>query len=340
MKKVNKIILICAGLLIGFISCKDDSLQVIPVWETGVNTYATKQAASSASFVNGSPAIPLDLNFRWISIDGANTVTKIEYYLTFDEGYVDVDNNPALARHGGTDGKLFKTVEGSAVPANRTDVAVKITQDDVYQLYKNNTYNYCGTSVSVFSNTLKPSRTPASPFLAGDVFALKWIVYTEDGRKFDSWSPSVCNEFPGSNCQYAWGVVCNSNLGGAYTYSTSNMVRNNVPFPGTLNGSGTATEGSEGSYTLTDFSFGTYAAMYADAPATGSLRLSDACDFLSFKGGDQYGLTYTIAITSVSGNALTFIWTNTYGDAGTTTLTKTTGTWPATLTTTPSGSCN
>ncbi|MBL7872003.1 MAG: hypothetical protein JNM78_10355 [Cyclobacteriaceae bacterium] len=341
MKKVNKIILICAGLLIGFISCKDDSLQIVPDWETGVNTYATRQTGSSASFVNGSPATPLNLNFRWISIDGANTVTKIEFFLTFDEGYVDVDNNPALAKHGGSAGKLFKTIEGAAVPANRADVGVTITQNDVYQLYKNNKYNYCGTEVDVFSNTLKPARTPSSPFLAGDVFSLKWIVYTADGRKFDSWSPSVCNEFPGSNCKYAWGVVCDSNLGGTYNYSTTSMFRAGAPFAGNPTGSGTATEGSEGSYTLTDFSFGVFAAAYGDSPALGSLRLSDACDFLSIKGTDQYGDSYTITVMSVTSTVLTIKWVNTYGDGGTTTLTRSDSkTWPTTLTTSPSGSCN
>jgi hypothetical protein len=340
MKRINKILLICAGMLIGF-SCKDDSLQVLPVWETGVNTYATKQASSAASFLNGQAAVPINLNFRWISIDGLNTVTKIEFFLTFDEGYVDKDNNPASAKHGGKDGKLFKTIEGAAVPVNRTDIPVTITQDDVYQLYKNNKYNYCGTEVDVFSNTLKPARTPASPFVAGDTFALKWIVYTDDGRKFDSWSPSVCTEFPGSNCQYGWGVVCASELSGTYTYSTTNMLRAGVPFAGNPTGSGTATEGSEGSYSLTDYSFGLFGAAYADDPAIGSLKLSDACDFLSYKGVDQYGDAYTLTITAVSPTVLSIQWVNTYSDGGTTTLTRTDAkTWPAALTSTPSGSCN
>jgi len=340
MKNITKIIVTCSVFLITFSACKDDSLQIIPDWETAVNTFATRQATSSASFVNGSPTVPIDLNFRWISIDGLNTVTKIEYYLLFNEGYVDVDNNPAVARHGGAGGKLFKTVEGGAVPANRADVPVTVTQNDVFQLYKNNKFNYCGAEVDVFSNTLKPGRTPASPFLAGDTFSLKWIVYTADGRKFDSWSPSVCNEFPGSNCNFSWGVVCNSNLGGGYSYTTTNLKRGGAAFAGTLNGTGTATEGSEGSYTLADFSFGGFAAMYGDDPALGSLRLSDACDYLTFKGVDQYGDSYTITVTSAAGNLLTFVWLNTYGDGGTTVLTKTTGTWPAALTSAPSGSCN
>jgi hypothetical protein len=341
MKKINKAILIFGVLFMGFISCKDDSLVLVPEWETAVNTFASLQTGSSASFVNGSPTVPINLNWRWISIDGVNTITKVEFFLVFNEAYVDVDGNPALARHGGTAGRLFKTLEGAAVGANRVDVPVTITQDEVYQLYKDNTFNYCKTTnpVPVFNNTLKPGRTPAAPFVAGDSFQLKWIIYAADGRKFDSWSPSVCTEFPGSNCNYGWGVVCLSELSGAFTYTTTAMTRGGSPFAGTLNGNGTLTEGSEGSYSLTDFSFGLFAAGYGDNPAKGSLVFSDACNFISVKGVDQYGDSYTYTILNVAGNAMTIQWLNTYGDGGTSVLTRTTGTWPA-LTSTPSGSCN
>lgn len=339
MKKINKLILIFGVLFMGFISCKDDSLVLVPEWETAVNTYAKLKAGSSASFVNGSPAVSINLDWRWISIDGANTITKVEYFLVFNEGYVDVDGNPALARHGGSAGKLWKTVDGANVKGNREDIALTITQDDVYQLYKDNTFNYCGTTVPVFNNTLKPTRTPASPFVAGDSFQLKWIIYTADGRKIDSWSPSVCTEFPGSNCNYGWSVVCQSNLAGTYTYTSTNIVTTDEGPIANLSGSGTMTEGSEGSYTLTDFSFGVFEAI-GYPPAIGSLRLSDACDLLTFKGSDQYGDTYTLTVVSVTATELTIDWSNTYGDKARATLTRSSGSWPLTLTSTPSGSCN
>jgi len=343
MKNINKIMLVCSVFLITFFSCKDDSIQVIPVWETGVNTYATVKSGGSGFFPNGNAAVPVDLNFRWISIDALNTVTKIEFFLLFNEGYIDPDGNPAVARHGGTDGRLFKTVEGAAVPANRTDVGVTVTWSDVYNLYKDNTFNYCGTSVPVFNNTLKPTRTTGIPFVAGDSFVLKWIVYTEDGRKFDSWSPSVCTEFPGSNCQYAWSVTCASNLSGTYSYSTTNVVTGDFgAVPNTYTGTGTLVEPSEGTYDLLDFSFGVFGGPpYAYPPAKGSLKLRDACGFLSFAGADQYGDTYTLTFVSVTATVLTFDWVNTYGDGGRTSLTRTDAkTWPVNLTTTPSGSCN
>ena len=207
MKKLNRILLICAGILMGFISCKDDSLVVIPEWETGVNTYATLQAGTPTSWVAADVTKTMNLNWRWISIDQKNTVVKVELFLLFNEAFTDIDANPGLARHGGSAGKLWKTIEGAGLKGNREDIQFTVTQDDAYQLYKDNTYNYCGTTVPVFGNALKPDRTPAAPFLKGDTFTVKWTVYTEDGRKFDSWSPSVCTEFPGSNCLYSWGVT-------------------------------------------------------------------------------------------------------------------------------------
>ncbi len=342
MKNIKKIALLCSVFLITFFSCKDESLQVIPDWGTAVNTFATLKTGASSSFISGNATVPVDVNFRWISIDGLNTVTKIEFFLLFNEGYVDAEGNPKTVRHGGTAGKLWKTIEGANVPANRTDVLNTITQADVYALYKDNTYNYCGTAVSVFNNPIKPGRTPAAPFLAGDTFSLKWIVYTADGRKFDSWSPSVCTEFPGSNCVYSWAVVCASDLAGTYNYKTNVTAIGGGTFPsGDLVGSVIlATTTTIGSYTITDASFGAYAAVYGDTPAKG-VRLSDACNFLRFTGADQYGLIYTFEFVSVTATQLTFKWTNDYGDKATTTLTKTdVKSWPLALTSTPSGSCN
>lgn len=342
MKKINKVVLLCSAMLVTFFSCKDDT-EVVPVWDTAINTFAKLKTGASSSFVSGNSAVAVDLNFRWISIDGANTVSKVEFYVLFNEGYVDKEGNPKTVRHGGTAGKLFKTIEGSAVPANRTDVGVTISQAEVFNLYKNNTFNYCGTPVSVFSNTLKPARTTAAPFLAGDSFSLTWIVYTADGRKFDSWSPSVCNEFPGSNCSFPWSVVCASNLSGTYSYSTTVTAvgPGGVMPAGPLTGTGTlGTTTTTGSYSLPDVSFGVYAAVYGDTPAVGA-RFSDACDFLSFTGRDQYGDVYSFELLSKTTTTLTFKWTNTYGDVATTTMTRTDAkTWPATLTSTPSGKCN
>jgi hypothetical protein len=326
-------------------ACKDDSIQPVPEWGSGVNGFASLQAGSAANFQLGNNATAINANLRWISIDEKLTVNKVETYITFDESFSDIEGNPKTARHGGTQGKLFRTFEDAAVLGNREDLAFTITQADIYSLYQNNTFNYCGasgaTAVSVFSNTLKPSRTVANPFLNGDSFRLRWKFFTTDGQVFSAWSPSVCNEFPGSNCSLPFSVVCSSSLEGDYTYSTVNMVGGPGAgsSAGPVTGTVTLAKGATAtSYTITDVSFGMFAEVWGDTPPGGSIRLNDACNLLSLSGTDKYGDSYSLTITNVSGNSFTFNWTNTYGDKGTTTLTKVTGTLPA-VTTTPSGRC-
>jgi len=134
--------------------------------------------------------------------------------------------------------------------------------------------------------------------------------------------------------RYNISVSCPSNLAGGYTFVTTGGDRggNGTNDNATLNGSGTITAtATAGRYTLTDYSFGVFPQLWGDSPAVGSLQLRDACSTLSFSGADQYGDTYsfTTAITrSGDGTSITFGWINTYGDKGTTTLTRTTGTWP------------
>jgi hypothetical protein len=339
-KYFYKWIMVFAIAMVGAIACKDDSLQPVPEWLSGVNGFASLQTGSAANFQLGNNSTTINANLRWISIDQKLKVNKIETFLSFDESYVDTEGNPRTARHGGTTGRLFKTFNENEVKGNREDISIVISQADIFSLYQNNTFNYCGTTVSVFANPLKPTRTPSTRFINGDSFRLRWVFYTTDGRKFDAWSPSVCNEFPGSNCSFPFSVVCLSSLEGTYSYSTVNLVGgpgSAPPFAGPVTGSVTIAKGASAtSYTISDFSFGHFDRMWGDTPPAGSLRLNDACNFVSVTGTDKYGDSYTWTITSVTANSITFNWRNTYGDQGTTTLTRT-GIPP--LTTTPSGKC-
>ena len=91
---------------------------------------------------------------------------------------------------------------------------------------------------------------------------------------------------------------------------------------------------TEGVYTITDASFGVFADVYSDSPAAGPL-FTDVCGFIDFDGtADQYGDTYSITnlVVSGDGSSITFDWINTFGDGGTTVLTRTDSkTWPSTL---------
>src|SRR5690349_2201572 len=127
MKQIRIITLILASALVAVTSCKDESIVLIPEWETAVHGFAAVTSANS-DFSYNDTALPIDIDLQWISIDQALTVTKMEVYVLFDENYIDADGNPAVAHHGGTTGRLFESFEGAAVPANRTPVAVSISQ--------------------------------------------------------------------------------------------------------------------------------------------------------------------------------------------------------------------
>jgi hypothetical protein len=129
-------------------------------------------------------------------------------------------------------------------------------------------------------------------------------------------------------------VSCASDLGGTYSYSMTNIIGGAGSAPcATQTGTGSLTEGSNGVYSSSDFTFGQFACAYGDSPPGGTLRLNDLCDNLSFSGLDKYGDSYTIDIISVTASVLTFDWINTYGDGGTVALTRTDAkSWPLTLT--------
>ena len=347
---MNRFKLLFAALVLAVLSsCRDESLNPVPDYETAVHGWGRFQSTSARNFVFAEPGTSLSVDFRWNAIDGINKVSKIEFYQYFDESYVDAEGNNRLARHGGrfqdanAGGKLFKVVEGSAVPGNRSDISFSISQADIYNLYKEAKFKYDGsTEVAVFNNPAKPDRSPESPFVKGDQFELSWIIYTEDGRKFDYWSDSICSEeFPQSSCTVKFGVVCASDLAGELDYVQTEMVKGDgsgggAAAPGTLTGTIAWTQEMGpagpilGSYLTPDLSFGHYEAVWNDSPAySASARVKDACNALSTAGTDQYSDTYTYNVLSVIGPKLTIRWNNTYGDAGTVELTRKDGRdWP------------
>lgn len=207
MKSLKKYIIVMIASVGIITSCKDESLQVVPDWETGVHGFAAVTSTNTDLLYN-DPAVDVDLDLKWISIDGKVAVNKMEVFVLFDEAYVDVDGNPKVASHGGTKGKLLKSFEGSAVPANRTNVSFSVTQAEVYNLYQASTFDYGNGPVNVFTNPDKPQRNATQHFMWDDVLTIKWTFTADDGRVFSSWAPSVCTEFPGANCERAIGVGC------------------------------------------------------------------------------------------------------------------------------------
>lgn len=349
---MNRIkLLVLALIMVAFAGCRDEDLNPIPVYETAVHGWGRFDAASARNFVYADVSKNIDIQFQWNAIDGIQSVNKIEFYAFFDEAYKDPDGNDRIARHAGQflaangGGKPFKTVQGSDIPANRTDMKFSVTQTDLYKLFKDAKFNYGKGEVPVYANPDRVDRTAATPFVSGDQLEVSWILYTNDGRKFDFWSRSICSEeFPKSSCSVKWGVVCVSDLAGEFDYVHTDVIKGEdngtgSPFPGVFTGTIKWVQDSAagkpilGQYRTSDLSFGQYDFAWDDDPAasaTNPPKVTDACNFLGTKGTDQYGFAYTYKVLKVEGKDLTIRWTNPYGDAGTVKLTRKDGKdWPA-----------
>ncbi|MEP2670597.1 MAG: hypothetical protein ABJH04_16460 [Cyclobacteriaceae bacterium] len=336
MKTIKYLVMTMLGVFALAVSCSDDK-ELIPVWETAPNAYATKTDGTSANFVYQDASRSVGVDFRWISVDGKTTVTKVDFFLTFTEPYTDTDGNPAVANHGEFN---FKSIEGSEIPGNREVTNFSLTQADVYALYSTATFDYGTGSVSVFNNPDKPDRTATDRFVAGDSFTVRWELTTDDGRVFDAWSPSVCTEFPGSNCQYTWGVICESDLAGTYDVvstfvSPGYFDSTNPDFQYGPGNDGSVAGGVQtytgvvveagpnaASYIIPDITNGFEPIMWGNNPV--ETLISDNCSKIVFSeklDGPSYA--YTILPTSVVNPDGSFVinWINFYGEYGTSTFT-------------------
>ncbi len=143
---------------------------------------------TTASFSIAAPTTPASYTWRWVSIDGLNTVSKVEYSVTLNDAYTDKDGNSRVANHGT---KLWKVLDGTATGQNRSDISGSITQAEVYNLFKDATFDY-GLGAGKLPVFSQRARTAANPFIKSDGISITWVIYTADGRKFDHWSPAVC----------------------------------------------------------------------------------------------------------------------------------------------------
>lgn len=335
MKKLKLIyIALAAALLLPFSSCKDEEAYPIPDFETAVHGYGKLTDNSATNFLLGDNAKAIEMTYQWVSIDSKNTVTRIEFYVTFTESYTDLEGNPRTANHGT---KLVKVIEGSAVPANRTNITVQIKQDELYNLYKDASFDY-GDGNGTVQLYADPDRSVAAPFLSSDNFRVTWALTTADGRYFDSWSDSICGEFEtyhgsspndgGFNCFYDWTVVCESDIAGIYdAVAVGTSTDPCCPNVTTVNSEVVLTDLGGGSYTISDWSAGLYLewyAVYGITPQTDLTRtIVEACGKVtigSFTEPFGEDASATGGLNFANG-VITYTWVNGYGDQATVTLT-------------------
>ncbi len=173
--------------------------------------------------------------------------------------------------------------------------------------------------------TLTALGINASQVEGGDIFEFRLTLRDKSGRVFNDVNASADIKgglFYASPFLYNVAVVCPTDLGGTYTYST---LVTNSPYARacegqTLTGSVTLTPiPNTSGYTISDGSFGMF-----DCSDTGwgngNLRLNDACGGLTFSGSDKYGSAYTLTFVSNDGKNLVFDWVTTDNEASRTTL--------------------
>lgn len=212
-----------AGLLATIYSCRDESLNPVPKWDSAVNGFGVFDGIAFDGKVNNRPQkyesdyaknfpakaqdkAKIDFKIRWVSLDNKLTVNKIEIYVNMTEDYKDPDGNPKTANLGGGSPKLLQTL--STVAANRQWNSFSITPLQVYNLFKDATVKYDKVkAVKVFENP--DHKRPTGQWFDGatDNFIVTWRLYTTDGKVFKSWNQdSVCGDITSvseanSNCQ-------------------------------------------------------------------------------------------------------------------------------------------
>jgi hypothetical protein len=188
-----------AVVMAALVGCEDTYENPLPVFESAVHGYAEKKS-TGPDFSLADPTKSVAYRFRWASIDGLNTVNKIQFLVTLREGYTDKDGNGRTAVHGT---KVLKVID-SNVPGNFTFSDYTMTQAEVYNLFKDATFNYGNGSVKVFDQN---SRTPAKPLTGKDNVVVSWVLFTADGRKFDTWGGDVCSAtLDKANCSISFAV--------------------------------------------------------------------------------------------------------------------------------------
>ncbi len=195
--------------------------------------------------------------------------------------------------------------------------------------------------VATATETLALLGLTTAELEGSDQFTFRQAMVFPDGRVFSSNNVQTAISSLGGVYKSPFAnvvsVICPSDLGGTVNYSTIVTASGNpgsfpiTPcLPGPVTGTTPFAEEGPGRYAIGDATFGQYDCVWSDTPAEGTF-LNDACNVLSITGSDKYGLIYSWVIVSNDGTNLKINWSNDYGDAGTTTLTRTGKTWPLAL---------
>jgi hypothetical protein len=218
-------------------SCRDESLNPVPEPDAGVNGLGRFVLADGSFMPSTKVPGPSDLqgfgtslatvyskvffssnnlanskvkvNLRWLSYDRKVQITKMKVYVLFLEDYVDSQGNDATVDHGNEEGRSSTALEFPGKNHNEP-VEFEITADQVYDLYKDATFDYdkkdaSGKSIviSVFNNPDNP-RPAGKRFVPGDTFQIRWEFTTADGTVYKRWSSNIAGATAFANTFLQW----------------------------------------------------------------------------------------------------------------------------------------
>jgi hypothetical protein len=214
------------------------------------------------------------------------------------------------------------------------DVLIKTLTKADFQPATGTRFLRASISISA-TETLSKLGLTAANINGGDAFEYRLKLTDKFGRVFNDVNASgdvKGGAFFASPFLYDVAVICPSDLGGTYAYTSSNMQSAYGACPGTITGNVTLTKvGTTTAYTVSDATFGFWGC-YGDSWGTGNVRLNDACGVLSFAGTDKYGDAYTFTFISNDGTDLVFSWKNASNETGRVSLKANAGKpWPSTL---------
>lgn len=291
-------------------SCTDFVEPAIPYngFETGTYLKTIKTPAAINFFdLDNSP---FNILLECHAADKINNVKNVDVYVNHRRGNT-VTKEVLL---GNVDGATFTTTADSKWPRS--------------------TVNF---SMATILSKLGFAKTNLK---GGDFIEYRLVLTTLDGKTFsnNNMSPTLTEAYYTSPFFYRVAVVCPSDLAGTYDYFTTNITgsvadgANPAACGAGVSGKFTLTAtATAGEYAVSDGTFGQYGCAWNDNPAVGSIRFTDACGKIGMKGTDTYGLVYSLAYISHTDKVLKFKWQNNYGDSGVTTLTRSSGSWPAAL---------
>lgn len=190
------------------------------------------------------------------------------------------------------------------------------------------------TNKAGFQGLEKIQITPSEVFSAlgiseesvksGDKFRFRGNVTTTTGAKFNASNSSAAvngSSFRGF-FNFTINAFCPSSLEGEYTYRTvaSSVAceKEDIVASDDLTGTVSLIALGDGAYTISDWSFGSYAVCYKpDTKADfKSLQFTETCNEVAFTGKiDDFGEKWSF-VSEIEGNNWTISWENTFGEKG------------------------